>query len=462
LRRATLLILMLVLPASPLWAAEPAPPVPKGVEVHRNQTVDVSLEEADLRAVVTALARTFDINVVGSDKLGGKVTLNLRGVPVREALAVIVKNAGFELVEKEGGIYEILTPQEAAKAEAAKLVPALRIFELKYAEAPYVAERLVPNALPDKSHIAEDPSTGRLILRGTPSQLENAETIIQALDVPLPQVSIQARIVEIYTDRAKSMGVSLAVEGKSGQVGDNGAGEIKIDLAQAMQEVPTVKLKFLSDRVDALLNALEQKDVAEVLSAPTIATSHGQQAEFKVVNQVPYITRTTRVVDQVTVTDETITFKETGLTLTVTPRVLGDGRIQMLVEPSVLELTGFTDTDPPAPIIDTRSAKTDVTITDGKWLVIGGLMRYNERTLERGVPVLKDIPLLGWFFRTSQTKREKSNLVILVTATVLNDARIDAAADAVRQEIRENREEGLEGGPFPDPYPDPETPPEER
>ena len=116
----------------------------------------------------------------------------------------------------------------------------------------------------------------------------------------------------------------------------------------------------------------------------------------------------------------------------------------------MLELTGFTDTDPPAPIIDERTAKTDVIMNDGRWLVIGGLMRYNERKLERGIPLLKDIPLLGWFFRTTQTTREKSNLVILVSATVLSDQKADRGSAKVDKEIRDHRKKhGLKGAPLP-------------
>ena len=442
--RGILALLLLTLPVVAGAAEGP----PKGVKVHANKTVSVSLEAADLRAVVTALARTFELNIVGGHKLSGTVTLHLQNVPVDEAVEVILKNAGFELVRKEGGIFEILTPGEAERLQAAGRTSVLRVFTCKFHEPSKLAELLVPNAIASAKSITVDDHSSQLIIRGTPEELADVETLIQALDTPLPQVSIQARIVEIYTDRAKSLGVSLRVTAKSGQVGDNGVGIGHIDLGQAVTAVPTLNFTFASDRVDAALNALAQKDVAEVLSAPSITTGHGRQASIKVVNQVPYITRTTRVVDQVTVTDESITFKETGLTLTVTPRVLADGKIQMVVEPSVLELTGFTDTDPPAPIIDTRSAKTDVAIRDGRWLVIGGLMRYNERRLDRGVPLLKDIPLIGWLFRSKQTTREKSNLVILVSATVLTDRRSAAKTAAVEQALRDHRAENrLEGAP---------------
>jgi type IV pilus assembly protein PilQ len=443
--------ILLLLMTLPLAAS--AQEVPQGVRIHNDRTVTVSLEAADLRAVVNALARTSDINLVGSDKLQGRVTLNLRNVPAVHALEVILKNNGFVLVKKDERIYEVLTPAEAEKVNQKVEVRDLHVFQLKFAEVDEVADRLVPSALQDRKQIKTDPATNKLIIRASAAQIADVKTLIEELDVARPQVSIQARIVEIMVDRAKSRGVSLKIRGEANnRLSGLGLTETVFDLAQGTAAVGTFGLTFTSEKIDAAINALVQSDVAEVLSAPQISTGHAREAEFKVVNQVPYITRTTRVVDGVTVTDETITFKESGLRLKVTPRVLAGGKIQMVVEPAVLELTGYTDTTPPAPIIDERTAKTDVTITDGRWLVIGGLMRHNERTLKRGIPVLRSIPVIGWLFRSEQVTREKSNLVILVSATVLDDGRAMAQVEGVEKDIRKHRaEQGLEGGPFPPP-----------
>ena len=423
-------------------------------------TVSVSLESADLRAVVTALARSNGINLVGSGKLTGKVTLHLTDAPVLQALVVILKNAGFVLVKKDNDIYEIMTEAELLKAGSAATV---RVFTLKFAEVAQVAKVLVPNGIPEAASIAQNPATNQLIISGTAEQLRKVEMIIKAVDTQVPQVAIQARIVEIFTDRAKSVGASLTVTKEGGALGDRGVGEVIIDLTQSTVASSTFDATFVSDRIDAAISALTQKDVAEVLSAPRVTTGHGRKAEIKVVNNEPVVTRTTRVVDNVTVTDETVTFEETGVTLVVTPRVLADGKIEMVVEPSVKELTGTTDTDPAVPIINTRSAKTRVTISDGQWLVIGGLMRYSERERVRGIPLLMDIPLLGWLFKTKYTVREKSNLVFFVSGTVLNDKKAKQDADKEQKTIRTHRKvNNMEGGPFPKQETNPPVSPPEK
>ena len=456
MRKVALILGLLLLPASGgLWAAEVAAvreadktAGPRNGE----EKVSVSLVSADLRAVVTALARAHNINLVGSDKLSGKVTLHLNNAPVLQALEIILKNAGFVLMPKENGIYEIMTTAESAKVQKAGAVPRVQIFTLKYADVEKVAKLLVPNAIPEAKSIASDPASNQLIIGGTAEQFKKVEQIIEAVDRPVPQVVIRARIVEIFTDRANSVGVSIGALMECDKVSDGGDATFDIDLTQSPVAASTFAFGLVTRLLDIKLNALAQKEVAEVLSAPKVTTGHGRKAEIKVVNQVPVITRQTRVVDGVTITDETVTFKETGLTLVVTPRVLAENKVEMVVVPSVLELTGWTDTQPPAPIIDTRSAETTVTIEDGKWLVIGGLMRYNERKMVRGLPVLKDLPGIGWLFSTTYTIREQSNLVIFVSATVLNNERAQKDTDKELWRIQKHRRpHDMHGGPFPPP-----------
>lgn len=472
--------------------------------------VSVSFENADLRAVVTALARAHGINVVGTTRLSGEVTLHISGAPVLDTLDAILNNAGFILVRRDSGIYEVVTadqraaeekPEEPVRMEvfslahadvtetAKLLVPAIlpddshiredrasrrliitgtegqieratrvitaldapvravRVFELKFKEPADAARLLVPAAIPEATDITMDPKANQLVIVGTQDQLRQVEEILDLVDRPVPQVSIRAKIIEIKVDRARSLGISVRYLFESGRF--DGSGDLAIDLTQATQAVTTVTTSFVTERIDAVVDALVQKEVAEVLSEPQIATAHKQKAEMNVVNQVPVVTRQTRVVDQVTLTDEEVSFEETGVKLEVTPRVLADGRIEMDIRPAVLELTGWTDTEPSAPIIDTREAKTVVTIADGKWVVIGGLIRYNEQKFVRGLPLLQDIPLLGGLFRTTRSRREKSNLVILVSATLLDDETAGIQADEFEERLLNHRNEHrLHGNPW--------------
>lgn len=451
--KRVLIIAVLLLPVAA--RAADSPPPAEGGRPPAQGGVSLFIESADLRAVVTALAEAHNVNVVGTDKLAGSVTVRLVNAPVLVALHAILRNAGFELVESEGGIYKILTREEAAKAELARQELRVQIVPIRFADPKEVAKLLAPSAIPDAKDVTCDATSNQLIITGTDEQMRRVQQIVAAVDVATPQVMIEARIVEVLADKAEALGAKLKLGHKfDGASGDPKEAKLLMDLTQATTQAATLGLNFSCRFIDAALSSLVQHDAAEVLSAPKVTTGHNRRAEIKVTDQVPVITRTTRIVDQVTVTDETVTFQETGLTLTVVPRVLSDQRIEMAVEPSVRELTGYTDTDPPAPIIDTRSAKTMVTIENGRWLVIGGLMRYREERTERGIPILKDLPLVGWFFRTSRTTREKRNLVIFLSATVLDPPTVEREVNRQHSEIDGYRDEGvLQGGPFAPPHP---------
>jgi len=406
--------------------------------------VSVSFESADLRAVVTGIAAASGLNVVGSDKLTGAVTVRLDDAPALESLVLILRNAGFSLVQEEGDIYRIAPRAEIEMPPPPPLIQ-VHTVRLQYVQPEQAAKLLVPHALSDAQKISQDPDSGYLIISGTVEEIAKAQQILEAIDTPPRQVAIVARLVEVKTDRAKSLGFDLtAICDRR----EDTTTTLTFDLSQESTAANTLVFSVVNDNILTTLDALVQKDVAEVLSAPNVTTTHGREAVMKITDRVPVITRTTRIVDQVTVTDEQVSFEETGVTLTVTPRVLGGNRVALSIEPSVKELTGYTDTDPPAPIIDTRSTTTEVTMQSGKWLVIGGMIRHNESVLERGVPLLKDLPWIGRVFTTKRTVREKSNLIVLVSATVLDDEAIDAEVRRATRSVRgHSRQHGLEGIP---------------
>jgi type II secretory pathway component GspD/PulD (secretin) len=425
-------------------AVEAAPRPPK--------RISLALESADVRAVVTALARALDINLIGGDQLSGTVTVRLDEAPGLRSLEMILNNAGFALVEVGERMYQIAPIDGEGRRRGALRVRALR---LQYADTERAAAVLVPSVIPDASRIVEDPETRQLLIAGTEEDIAEAQRVLAAIDERPAQVAIQARFIEIFTDRAKKLGAKVTLAKATTEV-DPEDGTTKtisqdytFDLTQTMPAAAdSFTYTLVGDKVapgvvkgiTATIDALAQKDAAQILSAPNVTASHGREATMKVVDQVPVITRsTTQVVDQVTVTDETVEFKEAGVTLTVTPRVVAGRRVSLLIEPSVKEVTGYTETDPPQPIIDTRTAKTAVMMASGQWLIIGGMIRSRERKFTRGIPLLKDIPLVGALFRTSQTTREKTNLIILVSTRVLDDATVSADARRVRERLDGHR-----------------------
>jgi len=403
----------------------------------------LTLEGVDIRTAVGGLARQNGLNLVGVDKLKGTVTAYLTNVSVQDALDAILKSHGFGL-RQSGAIWEIV-PKEQEERERAREERErarvdeqlaaeehevlLRQFEVKYAELDRAVAALVPGVVPEASQISQYPESGILIVKGTASQLTEVESVLKLIDVPIPQILIRARIFEVSQNRAEDLGVEWKkVTLKSPQ-------DIRMDLSQPIGR-PSFMWGYVRGDVELSLEALVEKKAADILSEPQVTTTNNKTATIKVVDKVPVITRTLQIVNEQTITTDAVTFEEAGLTLEVTPRVVGGDHVFLKLSPSVKELVGFTDTTPKQPIINSREATTEVMIRDGAWLVIGGLMRNTINANKRKVPLLGSIPLLGLPFRSKSGTIEKSNLLILVSATILDD-------DSIGQQTR-SATEGLE------------------
>lgn len=403
---------------------------------HRPGGLVLTLEGVDIRTAVGGLARQNGLNLVGVDKLKGTVTAYLTNVSVQDALDAILKSQGFGL-RQSGAIWEIV-PKEQEERERARVEEEivaeeqellLRQFPVKYAALDRAVSALVPGVVPDKSQISQYPESGILIVKGTASQLSEVESVLKLIDVPIPQILIRARIFEISQNRAEDLGVEWK------KVTLKGPQDIRMDLSQPIGR-PSFMWGYVRGDLELSLEALVEKKVADILSEPQVTATNNQPATIKVVDKVPVITRTLQIVNEQTITTDAVTFEEAGLTLEVTPRVVGGDHVFLKLSPSVKELVGFTDTTPKQPIINSREATTEVMIRDGAWLVIGGLMRNTINANKRKVPLLGSIPLLGLPFRSKSGTIEKSNLLILVSATILDD-------DSIGQQTR-SATEGLE------------------
>lgn len=164
---------------------------------------------------------------------------------------------------------------------------------------------------------------------------------------------------------------------------------------------------------------------------------------IEVIERIPYIdstsTTTTGGGTIGATTVEQVEFAEVGVTLSVTPSVGEDGFVKMNVVPEVKELTDFFQG---VPVVDRRKVETNIVVPNGGTLVIGGLLRNNELEQEEKVPLLGDIPLLGFLFTRSELRTQKSELLVFVTPTILDVEHPETPTDAAKKDLRERVEEG--------------------
>ncbi|HZE19577.1 MAG TPA: secretin N-terminal domain-containing protein, partial [Candidatus Angelobacter sp.] len=336
---------------------------------------------------------------------------------------IVLKSQGLGMVETGQTIVisnlDTLRKEELERNSAARnqeeLLPLeTRILPINYANGKEMAKS-VDKTLTKRGHIEVDDRSNSLIVTDISDKLDQVDAMVRNLDTRTPQVEIVARLVDVDQGATRSLGIDWGVHGMD--LMDAGVSE-NVDVHAAdvsnpagLARVGTIK-GFGS--IDATLQALETANKANIISNPRITTVNNREASVVVGQQIPLIVQdfAGNAVTQLT----TI-----GIKLSVTPHINTGNRITMDVHPEVSDLASQA-TVQGGIIINTTMADTRVMVNDGETAVIGGLIRSNESTTKRGVPVLMDVPLLGNLFRSVSTTHQKRELLIFVTPKILGEA----------------------------------------
>jgi type II secretory pathway component GspD/PulD (secretin) len=299
--------------------------------------------------------------------------------------------------------------------------------------------------------IVLDETTGMLTVTDTPSNQQVVKELIKLWDVGTKQVRIQARFVEVDVTALSEIGVEWwwrrtqdtvhkrdlginAVTPPVEDIGTTGTRSFGTATETSGLGIEVGKSFLTGSRLFVYIKALEEQGKANLLSSPSVTTLSGQMANIQLANILPYASEFERTNigtagAPVMVEKYKVTEKVSGITLEVTPKVAGEGKIiTMDIHPEVTvinrQIPISTSADFPAnlgyPLIDTRSTQTSVVIKSGQTVVLGGLIREDETITERKTPFLGDIPILGYLFKTKHVEKQKKNLVIFLTATIID------------------------------------------
>lgn len=276
--------------------------------------------------------------------------------------------------------------------------------------------------------VTSDLETRRLIIVTDDDTNENIKSIIEGLDKPKPQVLINVVFVQVTHDKGLDLGAEVTKAG-SIKVNDEPGGRApditstRFGLAEAAND-PTqfgAFYRVLGRDIQATIHALSGVSKTEILSRPSILTRNNQQATIMVGQSVPIITNS-RVSDQTNTTINTVQYQDIGIILRVTPFITGEGLVEMIVSPEISSLSATTvpiSNTVSSPVIDKRSADTVVVTQSDKTVVIGGLIATQTTDKDSKVPVLGDIPILGYAFKRKQKTDVKTELLIFLTPHVV-------------------------------------------
>ncbi|WP_320046856.1 secretin N-terminal domain-containing protein [uncultured Ilyobacter sp.] len=267
--------------------------------------------------------------------------------------------------------------------------------------------------------------TGRIILGFDPRRESEVMELVHDLDQPPPQVMIQVLIVEVTLDNSLELGVEFAFQDlqytKAGPTDTNTFDFVGgTDIGAAGSGLGGFTFTITGADFNFLIRTLQNEGNLQVLSRPQIVAMDNQEAYIKVTNDVPYPSGTS--VTGTGIVQTSVSRREVGIELTVTPHINPDGYVRLEINQTVSDITSSTvdlGNGLTSPIFLDREAETMVTVKDNETVVLGGLITTSDETREQKIPVVGDIPGLGWLFRNETTDTSRNELLVILTPRVI-------------------------------------------
>lgn len=400
------------------------------------EPIDMSLKKADLVETLRSFATISDLNFVIQPGVTGSVTVELKGVPWDQAMEQILKinNLGMDI---DGNIVRI-APMAQLRAEAEEQrrlaqarqqsVPLRTVMKtLSYSEANALSTLLrnrTGSILSNRGTVQVDARTNTLIIRELPENIDTVLAVIDNLDAPEPQVTIEARIIEATKSFSRSLGIQWGYNYAANQANGNTTGlsfPSNVDLEGGVALLTggstgllNITLGNLLDTftLDAQLQVAENEGLVNLVSAPRVTTLNNISAQIQSGLQIPIQTVSNNTVS--------VQFVNATLQLQVTPQVTAEGTIMMDINVAKrspqpgLAIVGSTN----API-STREARTTVIVRDGGTAVIGGIYEVTSNQVQDRLPGLANIPILGHLFKNRNRSSSNDELMIFITPRIV-------------------------------------------
>ncbi|EHJ05751.1 type IV pilus secretin PilQ [Marinobacter manganoxydans] len=412
--------------------------------------LSLNFQDIEVRSVLQLIADFTGLNLVASDTVGGSITLRLQNVPWDQALDLILKTKGLDK-RQIGNVLLVAPADEIAAREKleletnkqiAELAPVrLDIIQVNYAKAADIVGLIQEDEelISDRGFVSSDVRTNTISVRETAEKLDEIRRLVSTWDVPVRQVSIEARIVRAQTNVAENLGVRwggaaydisgdniFSVGGGLDGVQDardsaatpgsfqtSFPGALAVDLGVSGDGASSFAIGWGSDDflVDLELSALESDGQAEVVSQPRVVTADRQTASIKSGEEIPY--------QQAASSGATaVSFKEAVLSLEVTPQITPDDKIIMDL---VVNQDSRGEVTAGIPSINTNQVTTQVLVGNGETVVLGGIFQSQVATQTTKTPFLGDIPYLGRIFKRTEHIDERSELLIFITPKIIKN-----------------------------------------
>lgn len=412
--------------------------------VFTGKRISLNFQDISVRSVLQLLADFTGINIVVSDAVQGNITLRLNDLPWDQALDIILTTQNLDkrqvgnviLIDKADNLAKRETLELQEQQAAKKLAPIRsELLQINYAKAADIAVMLkdkTNSLMSERGTLSVDTRTNTIWLQDTGDKLDEIRELVNQLDIPVKQVVIEARIVNMTKDCAEDLGVRFGVskpshlsgtlEGANGLAQGTAPADVPIpdrlnvDLgALPVDGTPAsigIALAKLGGGVllDLELSALQSEGRAEIIASPRLMTTNQQAAVIESGEDIPYQESTSSGATAVA-------FKKAVLSLKVTPQITPDGKLLM-----DLQINQDSDSGrrvQGVPIITTKSIATNVLVNNGQTIVLGGIYKQDKNNTVVRVPFFGQLPVVGNLFKRTSTSTKNEELLIFITPRII-------------------------------------------
>ncbi len=407
---------------SPLWADS------------TNEKLSLNFQAIPVRSALDIIAQFANLNIVVSDTVKGTVSLHLNDIPWDEALDIILKSHGLDKLQLGQVLViapaeEIASKQEVAlkvlekTASLASLSSAL--IALNYAEGTEVVSLLKSpsnNLLSSRGMISVDKRTNSLLIEDTAERIAAIRELIQKIDIPVKQVLIEARIVEVSRDFERSLGIHWSIAKgnrfkKPFDARSSPLSHLNVNLPAQSTSAQAASAGLASANLgqgyllDLELSALESEGQGELISSPRLVTADQQEAFIEAGEEIPYQEASSSGAT-------TVAFQQATLKLDVTPHITPDNHIMMAIKVNQDKPNAALDVQG-TPAITTRKIDTKVRVANGETVVLGGIYRQEKTNTLLRVPFLGELPWVGGLFSSTRVTDSSNELLIFITPKIV-------------------------------------------
>jgi type IV pilus assembly protein PilQ len=397
---------------------------------YTGEKLTLNFQNITAREALSVIADFTNLNIVISDTVTGSLTLRLKDVPWDQALDIILQSKGLDK-RINGNVMQVAPREEitskekldlSANQEIESLEP-LRTesFLLSYMKADDIAKLLTnekQKILSKRGSAVVDTRTNTVFVQDIPSGIDEARKIVKQLDVAVRQVIIEARFIEAYESFSRTLGGKLSSTNNAinppalYQPGTGtGTGNVNLPGHGAGGVLGLVFTAANGRALSLELTASQVDGKTKSIASPRVLTADSTVALISSGTEIPYATYSAAGTN--------IQFKEALLSLKVTPKITPDDKVNMKV---ILTQDTVGKLFYGVPSIDTKKVDTQVLVENGGTLVIGGVYLQNDVDTKNSVPLLADIPLLGWLFKNQTKSSEKRELLVFITPRIMSES----------------------------------------